>query len=102
MDPFSVRVVETIRRIPRGLVATYCQVAALAGNPRAARQVVRILHSCSAKEDLPWHRVVNARGTISLSSGRGYELQRARLEHEGVAFGIGDRIDLSRFGWSGR
>jgi methylated-DNA-protein-cysteine methyltransferase-like protein len=97
---FHERVIEIIRSIPRGSVATYGQVAAMAGNPRAARQVVRALHSSSGKENLPWYRVINGRGKISLPKGRGYEEQRARLESEGVEFSPADSIDLKRFGWS--
>jgi methylated-DNA-protein-cysteine methyltransferase-like protein len=97
-SPFTERVVHFIRSIPRGRVASYGQIAALAGFPAAARQVVRLLHSLSGKEHLPWHRVINSRGTISLT-GQGYELQRGLLEHEGIEFGLGDRIDLQRFLW---
>lgn len=100
-DPFTKRVIEVLGRIPHGRVATYGQIAALAGNPRAARQVVRILHSCSRSHNLPWHRVINTRGRISLAPGDGFELQRAMLSDEGVVFGIGDRIDLNRYGWDG-
>ncbi|MBD3403985.1 DNA methyltransferase, partial [candidate division GN15 bacterium] len=74
----------------------------LCGNPRAARQVVRVLHSCSENEQLPWHRVINAKGRISLSPGRGYELQQALLSDEGVEFRLDGSIDLQRFGWDGR
>ena len=88
-----------IKNIPRGKVATYGQVAALAGNPRAARQVVRILHSSSDKDNLPWHRVINSKRKISLPPGRGYELQKAMLTDEGVVFGLGDTIDFKRFLW---
>ncbi len=97
-SPFTERVVRLIRSIPRGRVASYGQIAALAGFPAAARQVVRILHSLSTKERLPWHRVINSRGAISLT-GRDYELQRGLLEREGIEFGLGDRIDLERFLW---
>jgi methylated-DNA-protein-cysteine methyltransferase-like protein len=90
--------VHFIRSIPRGRVASYGQIAALAGFPAAARQVVRLLHSLSAKEGLPWHRVVNSRGTISLT-GQDYELQRGLLEREGIEFGLYDRIDLKRYLW---
>jgi methylated-DNA-protein-cysteine methyltransferase-like protein len=100
-SPFTERVVRIIRSIPRGRVASYGQIAALAGFPSAARQVVRLLHSLSAKEDLPWHRVINSRGTISLT-GEGYELQRSLLEQEGIEFGLRDRIDFRRFLWRPR
>ena len=95
----SVRIKQVIRRIPKGMVATYGQVAALAGHPRAARAVVWILHSSSVKAKLPWHRVINARGTISLRPGYGYEEQRALLLQEGVMFDREGRVDLKRFGW---
>ena len=95
---FTERVVHIIRSIPRGRVASYGEIAALAGFPAASRQVVRLLHSLSAKEGLPWHRVINSRGTISLL-GQEYDLQRSLLEHEGVEFGLRDRIDLERFLW---
>jgi len=74
-------------------------VAALAGNPRAVRAVVWILHSSSGAHRLPWHRVINGRGMISLKSGTGYEEQRALLEREGVGFELGGRIDLTLFQW---
>jgi methylated-DNA-protein-cysteine methyltransferase-like protein len=74
----------------------------MAGSPRAARQVVRVLHSSSEKESLPWHRVINRDGRISLGRGDGYELQKALLKDEGVVFGLTDRVDLNRFGWSGQ
>jgi len=93
------RIKRVIRRIPKGTVATYGQVAALAGHPRAARAVVWILHSSSVKAKLPWHRVINTRGTISLRPGYGYEEQRALLMREGVAFAPEGRVDLKRFGW---
>lgn len=100
MEPFTAVVKNIIKSIPRGKVATYGQIAALAGNPRAARQVVRILHSSAEKDKLPWYRVVNSRRRISLPSGSGYELQHALLVREGVQFGIGDVINFDRFQWN--
>jgi methylated-DNA-protein-cysteine methyltransferase related protein len=96
---FERSVKERIRAIPKGKVATYAQIAALAGNHRAARQVARVLHSSSEKEGLPWHRVINSRGGISLKRGRGYEEQRRLLIEEGIAVGRGGRIDLDKFRW---
>ncbi|MEW6014577.1 MAG: MGMT family protein [Candidatus Zixiibacteriota bacterium] len=101
-DEFSRVVVGVIKKIPRGRVASYGQIAALAGNPRAARQVVRALHSLSGKEKLPWHRVINSKGTISLRPGAGYELQKALLKKEGVRIDERDRVDLARFQWNPR
>jgi methylated-DNA-protein-cysteine methyltransferase-like protein len=88
-----------IRQIPKGRVATYGQIAALAGNPRAARAVVWLLHSSSVKERLPWHRVINGRGTISLKPGYGYEEQRALLEGEGIDFDLYGKTDLDKYKW---
>lgn len=89
-----------VRRIPRGRVATYGQVAELAGLPGTARQVGWALHALHRGTRVPWQRVVNARGACSVRPGSGSELlQRRRLEREGVAFGAAGRIDLSRYGW---
>jgi len=97
--PFTQRAIEVIRSIPRGKVATYAQVAAVAGNPLAARQVARILHSLSRTERLPWHRVINSHGSISLPRGAGFEQQKAALEAEGVRVKEGGSIDLKRRLW---
>jgi methylated-DNA-protein-cysteine methyltransferase-like protein len=90
-----------IRRIPRGQVATYGQVAALAGLPRRARMVGHALSSTPEDVDVPWQRVVNAQGGISARGGLGWEegYQRHLLEEEGVVFSKSSRIDLDRFGW---
>jgi len=96
---FHQRVIEVIKKIPRGKVATYGQIAAYAGNPRGARQVVRALHSSSRKHNLPWHRVVNSKGRISLRPGDGYEKQKALLKEEGITFDQRDTIDLERYLW---
>ncbi len=99
--PFTARAIAILRSIPPGRVAAYGQVAAMAGHPAAARQIVRILHTLSDVESLPWHRVVSKDGTISLPAGGGGELQKALLESEGVAVGPDGRIDLSEYSWSG-
>lgn len=96
---FSERVIAVIKAIPKSTVATYGQIARKAGNPRAGRQVAYILHSLSGKQKLPWHRVVNSQGGISLKKGRGYELQKQLLIDEGIAFNADDKIDLKRFSW---
>ena len=96
---FEQRAKEIIKAIPRGKVATYLQIAALAGNHRAARQVARVLHSSSAKDRLPWQRVINSRGGISLKRGRGFEEQKRRLLKEGVHVDSRGRIDLDVFQW---
>jgi methylated-DNA-protein-cysteine methyltransferase-like protein len=98
-DPLYARIIDIIRCVPAGRVATYGQIASYAGNCKAARQVARVLHSSSKKENLPWHRIVNGRGLISLKPQRGYELQKSLLEEEGVLFDDDDRIDLKRYQW---
>ncbi len=98
----SQNIIGKIKKIPKGRVATYGGIAAAAGNPRAARAVVWLLNSTSRKENLPWHRVINSKGTISLKPGQGYELQRSLLESEGIAFDDRDRIAMARFEWSYR
>jgi len=99
---FHQRVKRTLCKIPRGRVATYGQVAALAGQPRAARQVAWVLNSSSEKDGLPWHRVINRNGTISLPRHAGYEVQKALLKKEGVKFDRDDGIDLERYQWRPR
>lgn len=99
---FSRRVVEAIRKIPRGRVATYGQIAAQAGNARAARGVAWILHSSSDAARLPWHRVIGSRGRISLGRGRGFEEQRRLLAGEGIAVDRAGRIDLEIYQWEPR
>lgn len=84
--------------IPVGKVVTYGQIAQLAGNNKAARQISRILHSSSEKYDLPWHRVINSQGKISLRPGDGFEMQKAILQSEGIQV-ITGRIDLKKFQW---
>jgi methylated-DNA-protein-cysteine methyltransferase-like protein len=91
-----------IKRIPRGKVATYGQIAALAGQPRAARQVAWVLNIASDKDGLPWHRVINRQGTISLPRMAGYEVQHALLKKEGVKFDRNGGIDLTKFQWRPR
>ena len=101
-SPVVSAICKAIRRIPKGKVATYGQIAALAGNPRDPRSVGWVLHGCTQSEKLPWFRVINREGKISLPPGEGYELQRALLESEGVRFDFRDRIDLKEFQWQPR
>jgi len=98
ISEFSKLVIEIIQKIPVGRIATYGQIASLAGNNKAARQISRILHSSSEKYELPWHRVINSQGRISLRPGGGFEMQKAMLESEGVQVIMG-RIDLAKFQW---
>jgi methylated-DNA-protein-cysteine methyltransferase-like protein len=98
MLPSTRAIVEKIRSIPKGKVSCYRDIALAAGLPNGARQVVRVLHSLSKKEALPWHRVVRADGGIALGSCGGLELQAALLRSEGVAVSEGGRVDMERYG----
>jgi methylated-DNA-protein-cysteine methyltransferase-like protein len=90
-----------IRRIPSGWVATYGQVATMAGMPRRARLVGRVLQHLDPTTRIPWHRVVNAKGEVSYSLSRngGDILQRRLLEKEGIEFDNSNRLDLERCRW---
>ncbi len=83
MKQFTERVIQLIQEIPSGNVMTYGQIAKIAGNPRAARQVAWILSRSSDKYKLPWHRVINSKGKISLTGTHGFS-QKDLLEQEGV------------------
>jgi methylated-DNA-protein-cysteine methyltransferase related protein len=96
MQPFTERVIEIIKNIPEGKVMTYGQIAREAGSPRAARQVVRALHSMSRKHRLPWHRVVNTKGQIALKDDESYTEQLFSLESEGIQIGLNGIIDLEK------
>lgn len=96
MNPFTENVVKIIKSIPSGKVMTYGQIAKVAGSPRGARQVVRILHSMSGKHSLPWHRVVNAKGEIAITDEESAYSQRAMLKEEGVYFRINGLVDLEK------
>jgi methylated-DNA-protein-cysteine methyltransferase-like protein len=97
--PFTREVKKSVRSVPRGRVATYGQIAALAGRERGARGVAWILHSSAEKAGLPWHRIIGAAGRISLPRGRGFAEQKRRLVAEGIVVSPGGRIDLKRFRW---
>ena len=94
------RIVAVVARIPPGRVATYGQVAALAGLPRHAREVGKVLGTLPPGSELPWQRVINAAGRPSPRGVLADERhQRLRLEAEGVVFDARGRVDLERFGW---
>jgi methylated-DNA-protein-cysteine methyltransferase related protein len=99
---FFRRVYRLVRKIPRGKVLTYGQIATLVGAPYMARQVGWAMHGCPP--GLPWHRVIGAGGKIlinSLSAGEGPLLQRKLLELEGVRF-IGKHVDMVKHQWISR
>ena len=95
------RIYSVVARIPPGRVATYGQVATLAGLPNGARQVGYALAALRPGNRLPWHRVVNAQGAISMRDSGAVAEQRFRLEKEGVRFGRGGMVDLRAVRWDG-
>ncbi|MGE6378777.1 MGMT family protein [Peribacillus muralis] len=97
MQSFTEQVIKIIQQIPPGKVMTYGQIGQLAGSPRGARQVVRILHSSSKKHQLPWHRVINAKGEIGIKADGAAEHQRIMLESEGVLLTNRNTIDLQAY-----
>jgi methylated-DNA-protein-cysteine methyltransferase-like protein len=103
LSPSYRRIYAVVRRIPRGRVATYGQVAVLAGLGGHARQVGYAMHALPKGSSVPWHRVINARGEISRRRRPGDELsQRMLLEREGVRFDARGRVALARFQWRPR
>jgi methylated-DNA-protein-cysteine methyltransferase related protein len=102
-SPNYLYVYKVVKKIPRGRVATYGQIAALAGMPRAARQVGYALRATPDNVKIPWHRVVNAQGRVSMrlkdwQSG-GDDLQKILLEAEGVEFDETGKMNLKRYRW---
>lgn len=102
MKGFFRKVHDIVASIPRGNVMTYGQIASMAGNPRASRAVGYALRATPEQGEIPWHRVVNARGEISrrrtLSGDDDRCLQRVLLEAEGIKFSPSGRIDLKKYG----
>lgn len=95
------RIYAVVRAVPKGTVATYGQIAAIVGRC-TPRQVGYAMAAVPFGSDVPWQRVINARGMVSeRSSGDGTAVQRALLMAEGVRFDEDDRVDLSVFGWKG-
>ena len=92
------RIHDVVARIPRGRVATYGQIARIAGMPGQARLVGYALHALPADTSIPWQRVVNAQGAISTPGGPD-SVQRKLLEREGVRFDERGRIPLKSFQW---
>jgi len=99
-QPRRARIYSVVALIPEGRVATYGEIAAMAGLPRQARQVGYALAALTSDHDLPWHRVINAKGEISQrADGQSDPRQRLLLEAEGIKFDSRGRVSLQRFGW---
>jgi len=100
---FRENVLKTVSQIPSGKVTSYGQVAALAGNPGAPRQVGGILRSLTVDEEtIPWWRVVNKKGYLSINQGGGgieKEIQKSLLVAEGVAVSDTYEVDMRKYRW---
>jgi methylated-DNA-protein-cysteine methyltransferase related protein len=103
-DSTRERIYAQVRKVPRGKVATYGQIASLAGLDGQARQVGYAMAALPTRSAIPWHRVINAQGRVSMrSEGPGGSIiQQQLLEREGVVFDGGGRVALARFGWKTR
>jgi methylated-DNA-protein-cysteine methyltransferase-like protein len=101
MTESSRAIIDAIRAVPAGKVSSYRDIALAAGLPNGARQVVRVLHSMTESQNLPWHRIIRSDGHIALPEGGGFELQIALLRSEGVEVSGTGRVDLLRFGIRG-
>lgn len=99
-DTFPMRVYQIVAAIPEGKVTTYGAVARLASAPRAARQVGGVLHRLPEGSKLPWYRVVNRFGMISLTESH-LVRQKQYLLAEGITFDENGKIDLKKYGWEG-
>ncbi len=99
---FKELIIQAVLAIPDGRVTTYGTIALLANTPRGARLVGGILQTNSAKYNLPWYRVVNKDGCISIRSAEhSKELQKSLLESEGIEVSDGFMVDLDKYGWWG-
>ncbi len=96
----NARIYSIVAKIPRGKVATYGQIAALAGIPREARKVGRALYALPVGSDVPWQRVINAKAEVSRRKwSEAHLLQRQLLEEEGIVFDEHGRVNFKRFRW---
>ena len=99
-DELAPRIYEVVKQVPAGCVATYGEIAQVVGAGCDARHVGAVLALVKDPE-VPWQRVINAKGAISARDARGMQQQRQRLEAEGIEFDKRGRINLARFGWRG-
>lgn len=100
ISPFTAKVIALIKQVPSGKVATYGQIAKLAGKPQGSRGVSWILHSSSKAHKLPWQRILNSKGKISFPVGSAeFKKQKQLLVKEGIEFNDNHEIDLKKFLW---
>ncbi|MDR3342054.1 MAG: MGMT family protein [Treponema sp.] len=97
----TVYIINAIKAVPYGRVASYRDIGLVAGLANGARQVARVLHSLSRSQQLPWHRIIRANGHIALLEGNGRELQIALLRSEGVKVSARGVVDYGRYAWFG-
>ena len=103
ISEFTKKVLQQISSVPKGKVATYKQIAELAGKPQGSRGVSWILHTCSTTYKLPWHRIINSQGKISFDrASSNFRKQKKLLMAEGVLFSESNEINMSRFQWKKR
>ncbi len=98
MDQFLMQIFAVIHQIPYGQVSTYGQVAQLAGYPGYARHVGKALGNLPKGSKLPWHRVINSKGEISLK-GTAYDRQKGKLEDEGIVVNLAGKVRLKDYQW---
>jgi len=101
MDDFASQIYSQVHQIPFGKVSTYGDIAKFAGFPGYARQVGRLMATLPEGSKLPWHRVINAKGIISLT-GRNLQRQRERLREERVEVSESEKLRLATYRWDGR
>lgn len=101
MPSFFEKVHHLVRQVPPGKVVSYGAIARMLEHPHAARTVGWAMHGVPEGSDVPWWRVLNSKGHISLSGERGAGLQRKLLEAEGVEFDERGYVNWERFGWEG-
>lgn len=102
MTAFQIAICRLVERCPRGKVVSYGGVAAMAGKPRAARAVGAVMRELPDDSKVPWWRVINSKGEVSMRDiGHGPAIQRKLLEREGIRFDGNGRVDWERYGWSG-
>ncbi len=100
ISEFTKKVMQQIKLVPQGKVATYKQIAELSGKPQGSRGVAWILHSCSTTYKLPWHRILNSQGKISFEIGSyNFKKQKKLLEHEGAIFMREGQLSLKKYQW---
>ena len=99
MTDSTRRIIDTVLAIPKGKVSSYRDIAAKAGLPNGARQVVRVLHAMSEKHMLPWHRIIRADGFIALKQYQGGDLQTRLLCSEGIAVSKTGQVNMGLHGY---